>query len=47
VLKGKNLNEDTVLQPGDMLFVPKSNFAKIEKYLPRTSLGSFFSTPVP
>ena len=47
VLKGKNLNEDTVLQPGDMLFVPKSTFAKIEKFLPRTSIGSFFSSPIP
>jgi ribosomal protein L16 Arg81 hydroxylase len=47
VLKGKNLNEDTVLQPGDMLFVPKSTFAKIEKSLPRTSVGSFFSQPIP
>jgi polysaccharide export outer membrane protein len=47
VLKGKNLNEDTVLQPGDMLFVPKSTFAKIEKFLPRTSVGSFFSQPIP
>jgi polysaccharide biosynthesis/export protein len=46
VLKGKNLNEDTVLQPGDMLFVPKSTFAKIEKFLPRTSLGTFFN-PLP
>src|SRR6266481_3357062 len=47
VLKGKNLNEDTVLQPGDMLFVPKSTFAKIEKFLPRPSVGSYFSTPIP
>lgn len=47
VLKGKNLNEDTVLQPGDMLFVPKSTFAKIERFLPRTSVGSFFSQPIP
>lgn len=47
VLKGKNVNEDTVLQPGDMLFVPKSTFAKIERFLPRTSLGTFFSPAVP
>jgi hypothetical protein len=47
VSKGKNLNEDTVLQPGDMLFVPKSTFAKIEKFLPRPSVGSYFSTPIP
>jgi polysaccharide export outer membrane protein len=45
ILKGKKLSEDTVLQPGDMLFVPKSTFAKIEKFLPRTSLGAYFSRP--
>jgi len=43
VLKGKNLNEDTVLQPGDMLYVPKSTWSKIEKFLPRSSLGMFFN----
>jgi polysaccharide export outer membrane protein len=43
VMKGKNLNEDTVLQPGDMLYVPKSTWAKIEKFLPRSSLGAYFS----
>jgi polysaccharide biosynthesis/export protein len=47
VLKGKNLNEDTVLQPGDMLFVPKSTFAKIEKFLPRASMGTYFNNPIP
>lgn len=46
VLKGKNLNEDTVLQPGDMLYVPKSTWAKIEKFLPRSSLGAYFSPAV-
>jgi polysaccharide export outer membrane protein len=43
ILKGKKVNEDAVLQAGDMLFVPKSTFAKIEKFLPRTSLGTYFS----
>ena len=43
ILKGKKLNEDTVLQPGDMLYVPKSTWSKIEKFLPRTSLGAFFN----
>jgi len=46
VLKGKNLNEDTVLQPGDMLYVPKSTWSKIEKFLPRSSLGAYFSPAV-
>src|SRR5215470_15805541 len=43
VLKGKKLNEDTVLQPGDMLYVPKSTWSKIEKFLPRSSLGAYFN----
>jgi polysaccharide biosynthesis/export protein len=43
VLKGKKLNEDTVLQPGDMLYVPKSTWSKIEKFLPRSSVGAYFS----
>jgi polysaccharide export outer membrane protein len=46
VLKGKNLNEDTVLQPGDMLYVPKSTWSKIEKFLPRSSLGAYFSPAI-
>jgi len=47
VLKGKNLNDDTVLQPGDMLFVQKFTFVKIEMFLRRSSIGSFFSSPIP
>jgi len=43
VLKGKKPNEDTVLQPGDMLYVPKSLWSKIEKFIPRSSLGAYFS----
>jgi polysaccharide export outer membrane protein len=47
ILKGKNLSEDTILQPGDMLFVPKSTFGKLERFLPRSSLGAYFNPPVP
>jgi polysaccharide biosynthesis/export protein len=46
ILKGKKFNEDTVLRPGDMLFVPKSAFAKIDRFLPRTSLGGYFGAPI-
>jgi polysaccharide export outer membrane protein len=42
-LKGKNIQEDVELQPGDMLFVPKSKFAKISPFLPRASMGTYFS----
>jgi polysaccharide biosynthesis/export protein len=46
ILEGKNLNEDSILQPGDMLYIPKSTFAKIEKFVPRTSLGTYFGLPI-
>lgn len=42
-LKGNNIREDVDLHPGDMLFVPKSTFSKIAPFLPRASLGSYFS----
>jgi polysaccharide export outer membrane protein len=43
VLKDKNYQEDLQLQPGDMLYVPKTFMAKIDRFLPRSSLGTFFS----
>lgn len=43
VLKDKKYAEDMQLQPGDMLFVPKTFMAKIDRFLPRTSLGTYFS----
>lgn len=46
ILKGKKLNEDTILQPGDMLYVPKSTFAKIDRFLPRTSMGTYFNPAI-
>ena len=47
ILKGKNLREDVVLQPGDMLYVPKTFMAKIDRFLPRSSLGTYFAPPIP
>jgi ribosomal protein L16 Arg81 hydroxylase len=43
IMKGKNVEEDPMLQPGDMLFVPKTWMANIDRFLPRTSLGTYFS----
>jgi polysaccharide biosynthesis/export protein len=43
IMKGKNVEEDPMLQPGDMLFVPKTWMASIDRFLPRTSLGTYFS----
>jgi len=33
-LHGKNIEEDTVMQPGDMIFVPETTIVKIRKYIP-------------
>jgi polysaccharide export outer membrane protein len=46
VLKDKKYQEDLMLQPGDMLFVPKTFMAKIDRFLPRSSLGTYFSPAV-
>jgi polysaccharide export outer membrane protein len=43
VLKDKNYQEDLQLQPGDMLYVPKTFMATIDRFLPRSSLGTYFS----
>jgi len=43
ILKGKDPQEDVQLQPGDMLYVPKSIMGKIDRFLPRASLGTYFS----
>jgi polysaccharide biosynthesis/export protein len=40
----KNLSEDPLLHPGDMLFVPKNRFSKIRAFLPTSSLGTFAKT---
>ncbi len=43
--KSGNLKEDPLLHPGDMLFVPKSTFSKIDRFLPTASMGTFFPMP--
>jgi polysaccharide export outer membrane protein len=47
ILKGRNVGEDLVLQPGDMLYVPKTFMAQVDRFLPRSSLGTYFSPPIP
>jgi polysaccharide biosynthesis/export protein len=46
VMKNKDLREDLMLQPGDMLYVPKTAMASIDRFLPRSSLGTFFSPAI-
>jgi polysaccharide biosynthesis/export protein len=40
----KNLSEDPLLHPGDMLFVPKNRLSKIRPFLPTSSMGTFAKT---
>lgn len=46
ILKKKDPREDVVLQPGDMLYVPKSALGVIDRFLPRSSLGTYFAPPI-
>jgi len=43
MLSSRNLDEDLDLKPGDMLYVPQNRISKIKKYLPASSLSTFFS----
>lgn len=40
-----NLREDPILQPGDMLYVPKNMISKIKPWIPTTGLYSSFPLP--
>jgi len=40
--KTGNLKEDPMLHPGDMLFVPKTAFSKIERFIPTAQMGTMF-----
>jgi polysaccharide export outer membrane protein len=42
ILKGKNANEDPMLQPGDMVYVPEKFIANFRKYVPYSlNAGSY------
>jgi polysaccharide export outer membrane protein len=43
MLASRNLEEDQELKPGDMLFVPQNRISKIKKFLPASSLSTFFT----
>jgi polysaccharide export outer membrane protein len=43
--KSGNLSEDPFLHPGDMLFVPKNTFSKIEHFIPTANVGSYVPIP--
>lgn len=39
----RDLREDPLLHPGDMVFVPKNRLSKIKPFLPTSSVGTFAS----
>jgi len=43
MLASRNLEEDPELKPGDMLSVPQNRISKIRKFLPASSLSTFFT----
>jgi polysaccharide export outer membrane protein len=44
ILQGKNVNEDAMIQPGDMIYVPEKFIANFRKYVPYTvNAGSYLT----
>jgi polysaccharide export outer membrane protein len=43
LLASRNLSEDVFLEPGDMLYVPKSAYSKIRPFIPTASMGAFYN----
>ncbi len=43
MLRNRNLAEDTHLRPSDMVFVPKTTWSKLDRFIPVPSLGVFFN----
>lgn len=43
MLKSRTLKEDPVLQPGDMVFVPKNTISKLKPFLPTTGTGLYYN----
>jgi polysaccharide export outer membrane protein len=47
ILKGKNVNEDASIKPGDMIYVPDKFIANFKKYVPYSFNFGTYVTPVP
>ncbi len=45
VLRGKNINENAVIQPGDMVYVPENFITKFRKYVPYALNAGTFLQP--
>ncbi len=47
MLKKGNLQEDPVLQAGDLVYVPQNAISKIERFIPTSSMGVYAAPPIP
>jgi polysaccharide biosynthesis/export protein len=45
--KNRDLREDPFLHSGDMLFIPKSTMAKIDRFIPNLSMGTYLPLQIP
>jgi protein involved in polysaccharide export with SLBB domain len=43
----RNLSEDPFLHPGDMLWVPKNTYSKIDRFIPNLSMGTYLPIQIP
>lgn len=47
ILRGKNLKEDALIQPGDMIYVPEKFIDNFKKYVPYSVSGGTYMQPNP
>lgn len=45
MLKSRDLSEDLVLHPGDMIYIPQNTISKIRGYVPTPTMGTY--APIP
>lgn len=45
MMKTHNLAEDLHLRAGDMLYVPKTRWSKVQQFIPHASIGSYLPLP--
>jgi polysaccharide export outer membrane protein len=43
MLNAGNLSEDYILRPGDMIYVPQNTISKIARFIPTSSVNTYFS----
>lgn len=43
MLNSRNLSEDFVLHPGDMIYVPQNTMSKIARFIPTSTMSTYIS----